>query len=199
MRSFFDSMTPWRRNDGSLHVYVVPDQDTTEAILDAQGRLVGIDNLPLMPAPWLHFTVARLPQFDDVGNSSLTRLATALTEHLDGIEPFEMRLGGPVVHEVAVEAMGSPSAGWDRLVEAVRAAAASVTDEELPPPPYAPHVSLAYATGDVDSHEVELRLVGCPELGPFRVSEVRLVSVTVRPEQGTFDWVELASWPLGSS
>lgn len=200
MRSFFESMTPWRHNDGSLHVYFLPDEETADGLVELQSRIAGIDNLPLMPAPWLHFTVSRLPQFDDLGNAALTRLSDALTAELEGMSSFEIDVAAPVVHELAVECVATPTPEWEALVDAVRRGAAvegaGADEADFPVRPYAPHVSLAYATGAVDSAEVEGRLSDAPALGQIRVNQVHLVSVTVRPELGTFDWVELANWSL---
>ena len=188
-------MTPWERNDGSLHLYVLPDDDVADRLVEAQTRLEGIEGLPLMPRPWLHFTVQRLAQFDDLGNRELTRLSDALTAELDQVSGFTLDLGGPVVHGVAVEVLAAPSAGWDALVEAVRRGAANFGGELLSPP-YAPHLSLAYATGDVDDDLLRERLADVEPIGRFDVASLGLMSVTVRPELGTFDFVELVSWSL---
>lgn len=199
MRSFFDSMVPWERNDGKLHVYALPDDALLERLTTAQGRIRGIEDLPLMPEPWLHFTVSQLPQHDDLGGPALSRLADALGGALAGLESFAVDLGAPRVGPTAVTCEAAPTSEWDRLVDAVREAASTVTDEQLPARPFTPHLSLGYATGDVDAVEVELRLSGAEPLGRFVVDQVHLVSVTVRPELGTFDWVELANWHLPSA
>lgn len=196
MRSFFDSMTPWERNDGSLHLYVVPDESLGDTLEELQSRLEGIPALPTMPRPWLHFTVNRLAQFDDLGQRELSRLADALTAELESVGAFELELGAPQVHDQAVEVVADPVPGWEALVEAVRRAALGTFGGTLPDAPYAPHLTLAYATGDVDDALVESRLGGAPAVGTFRVSSVHLMSVTVRPEIGIFDFVELANWPL---
>lgn len=190
-------MTPWERNDGSLHLYALPDDAVADRLSEAQGRLDGLPNLPLMPRPWLHFTVQRLAQFDDIGQAELSRLCAALGRELDDLAPFDLDLGSPQVHEVAVEVLASPSPGWDALVDAVRRAVVDTFGDAMPERPYAPHVSLAYATGEVDDETLRSRLADTPAVGRLRVDSVGLMSVTVRPEVGTFDWVELAGWSLG--
>ena len=196
MRSFFESMYPWERNDGALHLYVVPDEELGDRLVAQQSRLEGIENLPLMPRPWLHFTVNRLAQFDDLGQRELSRLAAALTEELESVPAFELDLGTPQVHDVAVEVVAEKVPGWEALVDAVRKAALDTFGGTMPKSPYAPHVSLAYATGDVSDDLLHQRLAGVEPAGRFRVDSVRLMSVTVRPEVGIFDFVELAGWPL---
>lgn len=196
MHSFFDAMTPWARNDGSLHVYALPDDGVTDALMAASERLDGLAALPRMPRSWLHFTVGRLAQYDDLGQAGLTRLADEIGARIAEVPAFELRLGAPEVWGQSVNCSAEPSGAWDRLVTAVRDAASAFSDEPLPPAPHCPHVSLAYATGEVADDEVRARLADAPAVGPVAVRAVHLVSVTVRPEVGTFDWTELANWDL---
>lgn len=196
MKSFFASMTPWDRNDGSLHVYVLPDDDVADRIGDLQARLDGVDHLPPMPRAWLHFTVNRLAQFDDLSMADLTRFGGAMSAELASVPAFELLVGPPRVHDVAVECVAEATPGWDALVDGVRRAALSTFGGTMPDRPYAPHVSLAYATGDVPDDALRARLEGAPELGSLHVTTAHLVSVTVRPELGTFDFIELANWSL---
>lgn len=196
MHSFFDAMTPWPRNDGSLHVYALPDDDVVDRLFAASEPLDGIAALPRMPRAWLHFTVGRLAQFDDLGQAGLTRLADELGGALASIAAFDLQVGPPEVWGQSVNCSAEPSAAWDGLVAAVRAGAAAFADEPLPPAPHEPHVSLAYATGEVADDVVRARLAGASTVGSVGVQRVHLVSVTVRPEVGTFDWTELANWDL---
>ncbi|GAA4908011.1 hypothetical protein GCM10025789_29420 [Tessaracoccus lubricantis] len=195
MRSFFEQMTPWTRNDGSLHVYALPADDVRDRLDQAAARLDGVPNLPVMPAAWRHFTVRRLAQFDDLKHADLSRLAQHLTDELDGVKAFELNLGAPQAQPVAVECIAPSTPEWVALVDAVARAAEAFGGEVLGAP-YGPHVSLAYATGDVDEAELIRRLADAPEVGPAVIGSVHLVSVTVRPELGWFDWVELANWTL---
>lgn len=197
MLSFFDAMTPWARNDGSLHVYALPEEEVADRLEGLSVRLDDLDSLPRMPRAWLHATVARLAQFDDLGQAGLSRLCDELGSEVERVPAFEVRLGAPEVTGTAVTCTGEATRAWASLVGAVAAAASRFSDDPLPPAPHAPHVSLGYATGQVDDDEVRARLAGAPAAGAFPVREVHLVSVTVRPELGTFDWTELASWQLG--
>lgn len=196
MRSFFDHMTPWLRNEGSLHVYALPDDRARERLVEESLRLDDIAALPRMPEPWLHLTVSRLSQFDDLSAAELTRLAEALGREVEGVGAFDVAVGAPAAGEHTVGCSAPSSPQWEALVSGVRRAASDTLGGELPPPPYAPHTSLAYAIGDVDGALVASRLVGAAEIGPVRIDRVHLVSVTVRPELGTFDWIELANVDL---
>lgn len=196
MDSFFASMTPWPRNDGSLHVYALPDEALRDRLETVSVLLDDVAGLPRMPLSWLHFTVSRLAQFDDIGQAGLTALCDALTRELAGLSPVAVELGVPAPGPVGVTVEAPASPGWDALVAAVRRAAAAVSDDPLPPAPHGPHVSLAYATAPVDDAVVVERLAGATPVGGFTITGLHLVSVTVRPELGTFDWTELASWDL---
>lgn len=195
MRSFFDHMTPWPRHVGALHLYALPDDavgDRLEAISQALGDVA---HLPRMPRPWLHLTVSRLAQFDDLSQRELTALADALTTELDAVSAFPLDLGAARATVDSVTCAAEPTPAWQGLVGAVRAAVASVYPDDAPPTaPEAPHISLAYATGGADDAEISRRLEGLPPVGEMMVNRVHLVSVTVRPELGTFDWIELANW-----
>lgn len=196
MRSFFESMTPWPRNDGALHVYALPDDAVADRLEELSTRLDGVAGLPRMPRTWLHLTVRQLSQFDDLGQAELTRLCDELGLALSGLARFELTMGAPTAHETTVNCEVEPSQPWDALVGAVRSAATSFAGDPLHPDPYGPHVTLAYATGEVDDREVRERLADAPAVGQVPIRQVHLVSVTVRPEIGTFDWTELANWEL---
>ena len=196
MRCFFDHMTPWLRNEGSLHVYALPDDRARARLTEASLRLDGIVGLPRMPEPWQHLTVSRLAQFDDLPSAELTRLAETLGREVEGLGAFDVALGAPALTSDSVGCSAPSIPQWDALVSGVRRAASGCFGGELPAPPYAPHTSLAYTISDVDDDLVAPRLDGAAEIGPTRIDRVHLVSVTVRPERGTFDWIELANIDL---
>ncbi len=199
MKSFFENMEPWRKPEGSLHLYVLPNEEETDRLIEAQAALTGIDDLPLMPASYLHCTVQRLAQFDeDITQAQYTRLGDALADLCSGLSPFELALGAPQADDVAVGCWGNPSDDWDHLVHGCRETVAESWGGEAPASPAAPHVSLAYAKGPVDDDVVATRLAESEQLGTVYVGTLHLVSVTVRPERGTFDFTELANWDLGS-
>lgn len=198
MKSFFESMEPWRKPEGSLHLYVLPGEDDRDRFTGAQETLAGIDHLPLMPASYLHCTVARLAQFDeDVTQADYTRLGDALQELCAALDPFILNFGPPQADGVAVGCWAAASKDWDALVEGCWSTVATSWGTETTAPPVAPHLSLAYAKGAVDSALVADRLAEAQPLGAVRVQTLHLVSVTVRPERGTFDFTELANWDLG--
>lgn len=197
MRNFFETMEPWARNDGALHLYVLPDETALGRLGGAQSLFADLAPLPPMPEPYLHLTLQRLAQFDDeLKQAELSQLGAALTESLSEFPAFDLDLGAPRAEETAVVSTAARSTAWDRLREIVAATLGSVLPGELPPPPHAPHVSLAYCTGEVPDDEVDSRLAGAEPIGSLRVGEIHLVSVTVRPDVGIFDFTHLANWEL---
>lgn len=197
MENFFASMEPWRKPEGALHLYVLPSDDDIERFTAARDALSGIEHLPLMPAPYLHCTVQRLAQFDDeVTQPDLTRLGTILDETCATLPAFTLNLGPVRAGTLAMECWAAPSQEWDALVTASRSSVTQAWGTPPPAAPAGPHLSLGYATGPVPHDLVSDRLAGLEPLGALRVDTLHLVSVTVRPERGTFDFTSLANWDL---
>ncbi len=199
MHSFFATMEPWRRNDGAFHLYALPREADLERFVVAQSLLAGVERLPLMPAPYLHCTVQRLAQFDDeLSQHQLTHLGGALTNALAEVPAFDLDFEAPSIGPSAVTCEAAPSGAWDRLVAAARGGVRDALGEEpaLPGPPRRPHLSLSYATGNIDDRHVQALIDGASPIGWVRIDELHLVSVTVRPELGIFDFTSLASWDL---
>ena len=199
MRNYFADVERWPEGAGALHLYVLPGESPlSERLADAQERIEGIDGLPLQPQPYLHLTLQRLAQFDDqVAQRQLSDLGAALDDALSGTAPFNLTFDLPNVTDRTVECTAHPSREWDELVATVREALRATFGPELPAPPHAPHLSLAYATGEADDVLVAERLARSAPLGGFTVTDVHLVSVTMHPKVGVYSFTTLASWPLG--
>lgn len=199
MKSFFESMKPWRKPEGSLHLYLLPKEEDKERFMEVQDLLRGIEHLPLMPAAYLHCTVARLAQFDeDVTQAEYTSLGDDLEELCSGLSPVTLQFHAPLSDDLTVACLAAPSWEWKNLARGCQKTVAESWGMDTFPPPATPHVSLAYAMGSVDEALVAARLAESQPLGAMSLSTLHLVSVTVRPQRGTFDFTELANWDLGS-
>lgn len=197
MDSFFERMDPWRKAEGSLHLYVLPSDDEAERFASAQAAIAGIEHLPLMPEAYLHCTVQRLSQFDDeVAQTDYTQLGDALAAFCSQVPAFDLRFLQPQAHAAGVLCQAEDSPAWDALVNGCRTVITDTWGTEPPAPPTAPHLSLAYATGAVETDVVESALGSVEPLGSIAVTRLHLVSVTVRPGRGTFDFTSLANWDL---
>lgn len=199
MENFFERMEPWRKPEGALHLYVLPHGEELDRFVAAQATLADIANLPLMPGPYLHCTVLRLAQFDDeVTQADLTALGTALESLCSGLPSFDLEFGTPSAGETAVVVTASDSRDWKHLVGSCREVVSGTWGTVPPTPPAVPHLSLAYAQGPVPDALLAERLAEVEPLGTIHVRSLHLVSVTVRPERGTFDFTSLATWDLAS-
>ena len=199
MESFFARMEQWRKPEGSLHLYVLPDEDEAQRFAAAQVAIAGIEHLPLMPEAYLHCTVRRLAQFDDeVPQPDYTRLGDALDVLCSRLPAFDLHFRAPQADDVAVGCWAADSPEWDALVAGCEAVVVDTWGVQPPAAPTAPHLSLAYATGTVPHDLIEARLADVAPVGTIRVARLHLVSVTVRPERGTFDFTSLANWDLTS-
>lgn len=199
MDSFFERMDPWRKPEGSLHLYVLPNDDEREILFEVQQSLIGVDELPMMPAGYLHATVLRLAQFDeDVSQKEYSRLGETMDEFCATLHPFDLHFGRPLPDDVALSCWAPSTAAWEQLLGGCRATVAGTWGMEPFAAPVGPHVSLGYAKGRVDDALLAEKLEGVCGPGPLHVAKLHLVSVTVRPELGTFDFIQLANWDLGS-
>ncbi|MGV8846210.1 2'-5' RNA ligase family protein [Tessaracoccus sp.] len=197
MDSFFERMEPWRKAEGSLHLYVLPSDDEAERFASAQAAIAGIEHLPLMPEAYLHCTVQRLPQFDDeVTQADYTELGDALGALCSELAAFDLRFLQPQADAFGVTCQAQASPAWDALVNGCRMVITDTWGMEPPAPPASPHLSLAYATGAVADGVIESRVENVAPMGSMSVSRLHLVSVTVRPARGTFDFTSLANWDL---
>lgn len=199
MQSYFAQMEPWSHNDGALHLYVLPSEEEVDRVAPTMERWVDVEGLPPMPLPYLHLTLQKLAHFDDeLTQPQLSRLGISLSEVLGAVPAFDVDLAAPRVADTSITCEGASSPAWNDLVTAVRAGVVAALGDEpaLPAPPHGPHLTLSYATAEVDDAVVEARLDGVAVPQTVRVDTVHLVSVTVRPERGIFDFTHLASWDL---
>lgn len=196
MQNFFTEVEDWPRLEGALHLYALPTPEFAERAADAATPLAGIENLPLMPASYFHFTIQRLAQFDDLLSAAqLSELGARLNQVAESTQAFELRFGPLTTTGNSVVAWAEPSQAWDQLADVIRDALTATTSEPLPQGPPGPHLTLAYATGEVSDSQTR-ELLSADALGPCPVAGFSLVSVTVRPELGIFDFITLADWQL---
>lgn len=205
MRSLFDlSVTAWPQDHNALHVYALPDFDAAE-LAPIQNAIRDTGVCSVQPTEFLHATVTRIPAFlDTTGTETVHELQSALDETVGRLEPLSVRLAGPYVSSDSVELAGEASPEWDRLVDSVRACVAAVLgDIEMPPGPYAPHVSLGYGTRSVDSKPLLAELARLaagrrPQLtAPMHIADVQLLAVHQDAVEGIYTWDTISSHALG--
>jgi hypothetical protein len=206
MKSFFESMT-WPRSRGRLHVYALANAPVA-AMARAYHEVLadrGVTaNLPRQPDEFLHVTIEQIQRYvDDMTADELGTLTAALTEHIGAVPAFDLTVGPIGVEHHAIGLDAVPDEPWQRLRQAVRAAAVEALGEDAVKPmhgPGAPHVSVSYATGEVDimPHLRDLLRVR-PGRATLPVDEVHLVAVEQDPAAGVYSWPgTVATFSLGS-
>ncbi|WP_433604876.1 2'-5' RNA ligase family protein [Prescottella agglutinans] len=205
MRSLFDlSLTDWPQDHNALHVYALPDFDTT-VLAPIQNAIRDTAVCSVQPTKFLHATVTRVPAFlDTTPTETLRELQAGLDETVAKVAPFTVELAGPHVSPDSVELGGQRSPEWDRLVESVRSCAAAVLGGvEMPPEPSAPHVSLGYGTREVASEPLIAELA-CLAAGrepqlvlPMRITDVQLLAVHQDAVAGIYTWDTISSHVFG--
>ncbi|MDH6677583.1 hypothetical protein M2284_001782 [Rhodococcus sp. LBL1] len=205
MKSLFDlPLTDWPQDHNALHVYALPDIDEA-ALAPIQNAIRDTGVCSIQPTRFLHATVTRVPAFlDSTAPETLRELQSALDEASRALAPFVIQLTGPYVSPDSVELAGERNAEWDQLVGAVRTCVGAVLDgAEMPPAPYAPHVSLGYGTRDVDSEPLIAELARLaagrePQLTvPMHVTDLHLLAVHQDAVAGIYTWDTISTHSLG--
>lgn len=207
MKSLFDlAMTRWPQDHNSLHVYALPGIPDSD-LAPIQNAIRRSNVCSIQPTHFLHATVTRVPAFlDSMTPESLQRLQSALSSSTRNLSPFTVALTGPKTTEHSVGLEGSPSPEWAKLVQGVRGCVAETfVDSQMPPAPYAPHVSLGYGTQEVSSKPLirELNTLetdrGQSLTVQMRISEVQLLAVHQRAAEGIYTWDLLSTHTFGNS
>jgi hypothetical protein len=208
MRRFITAGRTWPERS-RWHVYVLPDLDADadlrRLVGQSQAVLARFPGLSVVPDRWLHATMQMVTgrAGEDVTEAQRAALIGALHEHVGGLAPFTATAGSVlagtagVVLDLDLDLPGEPFAV---LGERVRAAIGAVFGAGgLRYDPGTAHVSLAYATGDADSGEVQeqLRAAVRPARSRLSVGAVWLLDVVQDPARSQYRWHEpLARIPL---
>ena len=208
MERFITAERTWSERS-RWHVYVLPDLDADPDLrrLVEQSRavLARYPVLSAVPDPWLHATMQMVTgrAGDDITEAQRAALIGALHEQVGGLAPFTATAGSVlagrsgVVIDLDQDLPGEPFAV---LGARIRAAIGAVFgDDGLRYDPGIPHISLAYATGDGDSGDVQghLRHAVRPARARLSVGAVWLLDVIQDPVRSQYRWHEpLARVPL---
>lgn len=208
MERFITAARTWPERS-RWHVYVLPDLDADPDLrrLVGQSRAV-LDRHPALsavPDPWLHATMQMVTgrAGDDITGAQRAALIDALHERAGGLAPFTATAGAVLAGRsgVAVDLdQDLPGEPFAVLGERVRDAIGAVFGADgLRYDPGIVHISLAYATGDGDSGEVQgqLRRAVRPSRARLSVGAVWLLDVIQDPVRSQYRWHEpIARIPL---
>jgi 2'-5' RNA ligase len=201
MRRFFDrDDTKWRKLTGALHFYAVPRPDAPllRDIARASEALSHLPGLAPQPLEYVHATLQRLDAYaDEVGAAVLESVGGHLRRRLSTMTPLTVEFDAPRANGHAVEAIGTPTAGWPALVDAIRESArAGGLGEALTAPPYGPHCTIAYCTAATADADVSAALEHAGRPHGLLIDRVSLVAVDQRPAEGVFAFATLRTWGL---
>ncbi|MFJ2812155.1 hypothetical protein [Streptomyces sp. NPDC087294] len=203
---------PWVSGSSALSLYVLPSPavDTELFNLVAACRAV-LEEYPVwcLPDDLIHITIeiSSWATSEHISTMQRTRLVSALTARLAGLDPFTVLCGSPVANRSGALLDTHPDQGLTALQNLSRAALWEVHDS----PAIAHeggrgHAALGYAYGCADSDPLQsaLRRIS-PSHAPLTVSSLHLLDVSwtahPRPDGGVrweMDWDPVAVIPLGT-
>lgn len=201
--SFFaGTVDDWSDPSGQLHAYLVPEDVVLEWLQEPVRALEPLSFLATQPRRALHATVLRFPfLIRDLPEDGLARLSAASAQRCLTVGPLLLDFDEPHPTADSVLLRAEPTSAWSRLVDAARAAAVEALGEEARryAPPPAPHLTLAYATGEGEDSEIVAALDG--DRPPRRLGTVtfdRLVWCAVHQNRtsGTYTFDTLFHTPL---
>jgi hypothetical protein len=192
MKSFFEAMT-WPRSRGRLHVYAFGNAPVV-AMADAYHQALGergAAGLRRQPAEFLHVTIEQIQRYeDDLTDDQLQDLSAALAKQVAAVPAFDLTVGPAWMAQSAIGLDAVPDEPWRQLRRAVRDAAVRALGDDAVKPmdsPGAPHLTISYATEEVDVEPQVLHRVRAGR-ATLPVNEVYLVAVDQDPVAGVYSW-----------
>jgi 2'-5' RNA ligase len=155
--------------------------------------------LDVVPARWLHLTLADVGFADVVDPDAFGAMGAAVRDALAGRPELHLSLGPVALMADAVVLVAQPVEPVLELREVVREAGESLglpladLDEG-----FWPHVTLGYVNGTTD-HDRLLALMDGPQPDPVDVTCDRLRQVLVVRTGGHYRWHGMGDVPLGGS
>ena len=172
----------------------IPDDTSAHALIRSyQDSMVGFEHLDLILQEWLHATIHGLDFAAQMDSETAHRIFDHVAGALEGVAFPPMTLEAP---ELDTDAIYLPLRPAQPLVDVRRLileAATTVLGDrplhKLPEPSngFDPHISIAYANGDVPAYEVVARLATVPH--PTLVMQPpTLTLVLLRREDRRWSW-----------
>jgi 2'-5' RNA ligase superfamily protein len=172
----------------------IPGDPAAQALVRSyQDSMVGFEHLDLILEEWLHATIHGLDFAEALDSESAHRIFDHVADALEGVAFPPMTLEAP---ELDTDAIYLPLRPAHPLVEIRRlileAAAVVLGDRQLfqlpePTNGFDPHISIAYANGDVPAYEVSARLATVPH-PTLLMQPPTLTLVLLRREDRRWSW-----------
>lgn len=200
MRDFF--ATPacdWRRPDGSLHLYLLPEGEQRAELARLQDALPWPDLHARQPASFLHATVLRLPWFlPELDEPQLTAVQESVAQALSAAPPFVLEFDTIALTDFGVVVSAPSTQGWESLLASLESALGRCDVQSERPDagfsrPFGPHVSLSYGRADAGADELADVVATMSVRQSWPVRRLELLSVHMHRSEGTYSWEDVSS------
>lgn len=199
MRDFFATAAcDWRRPDGSLHVYLIPDDDYRDELARVQEQLPWPRLHARQPPEFLHATVLRSPWYEpELDPGERDSIRQRIARELTNLPAFSLEFDTLQLTDHGVVLAASPTPGWDRLIAALHQGLAGIdvrTPGDSPgfTRPFGPHVSLSYGREHAEDDEIAEVVSQLRVRQEWNVQRVELVAVDMDRQRGTYSWVPVS-------
>lgn len=160
--------------------------------------------LGVQPDEGLHATIVRLPPMvRDLNDEGIALMRTHATGAGRAFGPITIRFGAPHITADSLHVSAAGDQRWDGLIALIREAGAQIpgVDGNMYPPPWAPHMTIAYATAAGDDEQIRQSLAATPdataELGPLTFTSIAWCAAHQNRDVGTYTFEVLFGTPLG--
>jgi 2'-5' RNA ligase len=202
MKDFF---TPrrgrWPAGREHLHWHALLDPEWThEHLCEPYSELTGLDAglVPVQPRS-IHITVLHVARpFASLTEPQLQEMTAAMREECATLPPFDVTIERPQVSGSALVCPIRPGQQMRALWQCAADISRSVLGDDvaiLPSRDYYPHVSLGYATREVESGPFKVWLSDCAH-EPVRVTITGVTAVAQQHDEREITWRALCWVPL---
>ena len=170
---------PWKPDETDWHLLVqLSTQRNLRTTAERYAQVYNHSGLyPPVPSEWLHMTIARVGNVNNVSNEEMGKVMDLLRPALSKTKLPEFRLGPWWLWTGSVVLHVTPEEPIARLFDEVTGVLEAVLRERAPKlAPFIPHVTLAYARTYHEELEVHEQLSAqWIEPVPFRITALSLV------------------------
>ncbi|MEO3799982.1 2'-5' RNA ligase family protein [Nonomuraea sp. B1E8] len=173
-----------------------------------QATLSGLQGLDPVPTQWLHLTIQGVAFADELTQSQIDEIVTAVTLELETVPAFQLTFGKTAIIGEAIVLPPTPAEPVHEVWRAIRSGIANVLGREKVPTAheqstgFRPHVSIAYVntSGPAAIYREALEAMGQVDPASASVTDVALiVQDRVLAPEWVYRWTTAATVRLGGS
>jgi 2'-5' RNA ligase len=187
----------------ACHLTLDDQPELRALVADYQKPLAGMQEIDLIPEPWLHLTMQGIGFTDRISGAELAALGDALAAELAAIEQPAVQFHYLTVHPEAIYLKAHPAAALYPLRLGMHDAVASVLGPEKfsdPPPDHVdflPHVSIGYVQRDGETKPIAAALAGLTAR-PVSVTFAKADLLEYHRDHRMYEWTSATPIPIGS-